>query len=540
MKKINVIFSMVALALFIGAFGTSASAQMLLSEVEIDPPVEVGDRCQYVEIAGPANSAVPANTYFISVNSDASNFGFLNVAVDISGQNFGSNGILVLYNTTSGGGVCPNRTFDSNANVFNYQSLTTLGKGSEGFYIVTSSVGLASGTDADVNDNGTFDANEENGTAAVEFIDGFNLIFNPDEQFAYGPGPNLVETFLGDVADAATRFGGNTDANNAAAWYSGELADSPEETTTYGSTVSSNFPMGGMLTPGGVNVPGSAPTASAPFDFDGDGRTDQSIFRPNPPGLGGSSAQFWYLRSSDNSDRAFSFGQATDIPAIGDFTGDGISDVTFWRPSTGEWFVLRSDMTGFFAFPFGANGDVPAPGDYDGDGTDDFGLFRPSTGTFFVLQSSDNQTTFTPFGIDGDIPTIKDFDGDGRDDIAIYRPSLAQFWQLRSTDGLIAFAFGLAGDIAVPNDYTGDGKADVASFRPTTGEWFVLNSDGSGFFSFPFGAANDVPVPGDYDGDGTSDYGVFRPTSNTWFLLQSTSGNGFVTFGAAGDVPLPR
>ena len=540
MKKFTGIFSTVALTLFVAAFGSSVNAQMLLNEVEIDPPVDVNDRCQYVEIAGTPNSAVPSDTYFISVNSDASNFGFLNVAVNISGQNFGSNGILVLYNTTSGGGNCPNRTFDSEANVFNYQSLTTLGGGSEGFYVVTSSVGLASGTDADMNDNGVFDANEENGANPVEFVDGFNLIFNPDEQFAYGPGPNLVETFLGDVADAATRFPANTTANDGAAWYSGELADSPEETTSYGSSVSSNFPMGGMLTPGAVNVPGSAPTAAAPFDFEGDGRTDASIFRPNPPALGASSSQFWYLRSSDNSDRAFSFGQPTDVPAIGDYTGDGIADVTFWRPSTGEWFVLRSDNTGFFAFPFGADGDVPAPGDYDGDGTDDFGVFRPSTGTFFVIQSSDSQTTFTPFGIDGDIPTIKDFDGDGRDDIAIYRPSLAQFWQLRSTEGLIAFAFGAAGDIAVPNDYTGDGKADVTSFRPSTGEWFVLNSDGSGFFSFPFGTMGDIPVPGDYDGDGTSDYAVFRPSAQTWFLQQSTSGSGFINFGSATDVPLPR
>ena len=42
------------------------------------------------------------------------------------------------------------------------------------------------------------------------------------------------------------------------------------------------------------------------------------------------------------------------LPVPADFTGDGIADFSFWRPSTGEWFVLRSDNTGFFSFPFGA------------------------------------------------------------------------------------------------------------------------------------------------------------------------------------------
>lgn len=41
------------------------------------------------------------------------------------------------------------------------------------------------------------------------------------------------------------------------------------------------------------------------FDFDGDGKTDLSIFRP-------SAGEWWYLRSSDGGNRAFQFGNSSD------------------------------------------------------------------------------------------------------------------------------------------------------------------------------------------------------------------------------------
>lgn len=547
MKRVFGLFGAAIIALA-GAFSVNAGIPVLLNEIEADPPVQVGDRCQYVELKGAPNSTIPSGFWFISINSDASNFGFLNAAVPLEGAQFGSNGILVLDNTN--GGDCPNRAFDANATVFTYFNPLTLGQTSEGFYIVSTNVNLVPGTDLDTNDDGIVDINDPalakmrlNGDS-FSFVDGINFVFNPDEQYIYGPGPNLVETLLGDVPDAATRFPGNDSANSAAAWYSGELASSPEETVEYTAPLSANFPAGGMLTPGAANVPEAA-SGPVLFDFDGDGRSDVSVFRPDPSGFApnrgpeGSTAQWWILNSSNLGTYAAAFGQPTDIPVPADYTGDGRTDVAFFRPSSSEWFVLRSEDQSFFSFAFGATGDIPAPGDFDGDGIADPTVFRPSSGTWFTVQSSNQQTTIRGFGANGDQPTVADFDGDGIDDLAIFRPGVSQWWQLRSTAGVIAYQFGQTGDQTAVGDYTGDGAADVAFFRPSTATWFVLRSEDSSFFAFPWGVNGDVPTPADYDGDGRTDPAVFRESDLTWYLLQSTAGFQAVQFGATGDVPTP-
>ncbi len=273
----------------------------------------------------------------------------------------------------------------------------------------------------------------------------------------------------------------------------------------------------------------------APFDLDGDRKTDVSIYRPS---LG----QWWHSRSSDGGNRALTFGTSTDTIVPADYTGDGRTDVAFWRPSTGFWFVLRSEDFSFYSFPFGAAGDVPVPADYDGDGKADAALFRPSTLTWFIARSSGG-TTITGFGIAGDLPTVADYDGDGKADIAIYRPNAvggAQWWIQRSSNlSVFATQFGASTDKTVVGDYTGDGKADIAFWRPSTGFWNILRSEDFSFFAFPFGTTGDVPSPGDYDGDGKFDATVFRPSNSTWYANRSTAGVLIQQFGITGDLPLP-
>ncbi|HVE58784.1 MAG TPA: FG-GAP-like repeat-containing protein [Pyrinomonadaceae bacterium] len=267
-------------------------------------------------------------------------------------------------------------------------------------------------------------------------------------------------------------------------------------------------------------------------DFDGDGRTDISIFRP-------SVGEWWLNRSSTAVTVAARFGQTTDIITPGDFTGDGKTDIAFFRPSTGFWFILNSERA-FFSYPFGTSGDIPAPADFDGDGITDSAVFRPSNSTWYIRRSSDLGATIVQFGTTGDKPVTADYDGDGLSDIAIFRPSDGSWWYLQSSNGQFkVYRFGVSTDKPVPADYTGDGKTDLAVFRPSTGEWFVQRSEDNSFFSFTFGTSGDLPAPGDYDGNGIADATVFRPSTVTWFSLTQTQGTIFTTFGASGDKPVP-
>ena len=207
----------------------------------------------------------------------------------------------------------------------------------------------------------------------------------------------------------------------------------------------------------------------------------------------------------------------TNRRAPADFDGNGTSDFSVFRPSTGQWFV-----NGQATVSFGLNGDVPVPGDYDGNGSADKAVFRPSVGGWYRNGAS---TTF--FGLNGDTPVPGDYDGNGSADIAIFRPSVGGWYR----NGASTTFFGLNGDIPVPGDYDGNGSADIAIFRPSVGGWY-RNGAATTFF----GLSGDIPVPGDYDGNGTTDIAIFRPSVGGWYR----NGGPTTFLGAARRRPRPR
>jgi hypothetical protein len=56
----------------------------------------------------------------------------------------------------------------------------------------------------------------------------------------------------------------------------------------------------------------------------------------------------------------FPFGLYTDIPAPGDYDGDGKFDASVFRPSNNTWFIQRT-TAGTLIQGFGQNGDRPVP-----------------------------------------------------------------------------------------------------------------------------------------------------------------------------------
>ncbi len=282
-----------------------------------------------------------------------------------------------------------------------------------------------------------------------------------------------------------------------------------------------------------VDVTGAAqPAKNVVSDFDGDRRTDLSVYRP-------ATGTWQYINSSTGILETTQFGLDGDQTVAGDFDGDGRSDIAIWRPSTGIWYILGS-TSGFSATQFGVAGDIPVPGDYDADGKTDIAIWRPSNGVWYVMQSSLG-IRIVKWGLAGDIPVLGDFEGDGKDDFTIWRPSTGVWFTLQSSSSLaIIISFGLDGDKPLSADMNGDGRTDYTIFRPSEGNWYMLDSATLAFSAFQFGTAGDVPIPADYDGDGKSDIAVFRPSDNVWYRINSSDGS-FESrlFGTTGDTPSP-
>src|SRR5690606_4183830 len=133
------------------------------------------------------------------------------------------------------------------------------------------------------------------------------------------------------------------------------------------------------------------------------------------------------------------------------------------RPSDGRWLIQTSSGAPVTDVVLGADGDIPAPGDYDGDGFADFAVWRPDTGEWFVRHSTGTEADAADaadpvvFGEIGDLPVVADYDGDGADDLAVWRPLDGQ-WLIRPSGGGTApeMTLGAEGDVPVPGDFDGD------------------------------------------------------------------------------------
>ncbi|HKP69779.1 MAG TPA: M36 family metallopeptidase [Pyrinomonadaceae bacterium] len=287
-----------------------------------------------------------------------------------------------------------------------------------------------------------------------------------------------------------------------------------------------------------IKVVGNYACTAAPVavksraDFDGDGKTDISVFRPSNGN--------WYLNQTTAGLGVVNWGLSGDTPVPGDYDSDGKTDFAVFRPNADpavpDYYILNSNGFTVTGVSWGVALDKPVIGDYDNDGKTDVTVYRPGNNTYYILKSSGGSTV-KQYGVADDVPIAGDFVGDSATDIAIFRPSTNSYWILNGS-GDTVIPFGTTGDIPVPADYDNDDKTDIAVFRPSTGQWAYLPSTGGAPVFASWGAAGDVPVPGDYDGDGRDDFAIYR--NGTWWINRSTAGTLVTAFGLASDKAIPN
>ena len=285
-----------------------------------------------------------------------------------------------------------------------------------------------------------------------------------------------------------------------------------------------------------------------PFDIDGDGREDLLYQNPENGILRLTTVSSDGLVGTSSDSLGGQIGPDLQIVGTGDFDKDGEADLLWRKVSTGKlgfWYVNAANYTHDRDMQLGANlpavssatYDLAAVGDFNGDGRTDIIFHRTNTsgtnaGGVIYWTIGPNATikasgTIANVPYDGyDLVGAGDFNGDGVSDLLFRNLSTGGviYWHLES-DGQGGVKLGKNGTFHKPKysdwrvvgiaDMDNDRRSDVLLHQKSTGKlaYWLINSagtatktNGAGFFLARLDV-NNFRVLGlrDFNGDGRAD-----------------------------------
>jgi ketosteroid isomerase-like protein len=269
-------------------------------------------------------------------------------------------------------------------------------------------------------------------------------------------------------------------------------------------------------------------------DFNGDGRSDL-VFRNASNG----DVIVWFFNAGGTT---FTSTRITTVPAnsgweiqgVGDFNGDGRSDLIWRNLATGEiavWLFNLGGTTFFSSIIFNlaidSGWEIQTVGDFNGDGRSDLMWRNYISGEVGPWLFNAGGTTFVgstifnlAVGTGWQIQSAGDFNGDGRTDLMWRNTITGEVGPWLFNAGGTTFT-GVSLTTVDPNagweiqgvgDFNGDGRADLMWRNAVTGEvapW-IFNAGGTSFVSSIIAnvATNtgwQIQRVGDFNGDGRAD-----------------------------------
>jgi hypothetical protein len=223
-------------------------------------------------------------------------------------------------------------------------------------------------------------------------------------------------------------------------------------------------------------------------DFNHDGKADIANYSAG-------TGRWWVSISNGSSFTTTMWAQFATFggwssQSVGDFNHDGNADIANYSAGTGRWWISISNGSTSFTTTLWATLATPTSwatqvvGDFNGDGRSDIANYRPSDATWWISVSSGTSFTTTqwatlPYASGWTSQLVGDFNNDGKADIANYHASDATWWVSTSNGTSLTSSLKVTHSTTVGwnthlvGDFNGDHRSDLADFEDPTQLWWV-------------------------------------------------------------------